>query len=482
MKNLLESLRQIPIEKWDLLALLLKEQGLDPFQLLPIPRRNEIAAPLSFAQERLWFINKMEPNSSAYNVSISLRLAGSVNVDALQQSLGEIRRRHEILRTTFSSKGEQPAQVIDPALPLALPQIDISALPAGVWEEEFNQLVNEESQQPFNLGEGPVVRFILVHLREQLHALLVNVHHIVCDGWSVGIFLEEMDQLHVAFSSGNPSNSPDLPIQYGDYAAWQRQWIQGEVLDGQLSYWMKQLSGIPRLLELPTDHPRSPLQVFNGATRSFTASRSLSDDLQQFTRQEKATLFITLLAAFQVLLYRYSGQIDICVGSPIANRNRPELEPLIGFFVNTLVMRGDLSGGVSFRQFLRRMRSVALEAYANQDVPFQAVVEALQPERTLSGSPLFQLMFEVQHVPAGSQESTGLTFAVSQSESRTAKFDLSLGIVGGGDQIAGTLEYNADLFDPARIDRMLNHFQVLLGGILANPDQKVSDLPLLTEA
>jgi amino acid adenylation domain-containing protein len=447
--------------------------------LLPVERGGELL--LSFAQARLWFLEQLEPGSSAYNIPAAVRLTGSLDVAALEQSLNEIFQRHEALRTTFAMVSGEPIQVIAPVKALTLPLVDLRQLPEAQQEAQVEHLATESAQQPFDLAMGPLLRATLLKLGEAEHVLLLTMHHIVSDGWSMGVLIRELAALYEAFSSGSPSPLPQLPIQYADFAHWQRQWLQGEVLAAQLSYWQQQLAGAQTVLELPTDRPRPAVQTFRGATQFLTLAEPLSQKLKTLSQRSGVTLFMTLLAAFQTLLYRYTGQEDICIGSPIANRNRSETEELIGFFVNTLVLRTDMSENPSFQELLGRVREVTLGAYAHQDLPFEQLVEALQPERNLSHQPLFQVMFVLQNAPMSALELPDLTLSSLEMESSTAKFDLTLSIEDTEQGLVGSLEYNTDLFDAATISRMLEHFQTLLEGIVANPDQRLSDLPLLTQ-
>ncbi|MDZ4344077.1 MAG: condensation domain-containing protein, partial [Candidatus Binatia bacterium] len=437
--------------------------------------------PLSFSQQRLWFLDQYEPNKSFYNVPYGLRLAGPLNIAALEQSLNEIMRRHEALRTVFPTVEGEPVQIITPSLNRSLPVIDLRDRPESEREEEARRLAGEEARRPFDLARGPVFRATLIRLGEDDHALVLAMHHIVSDGWSMGVLHRELSVLYQAFSHSQPSPLAELPIQYADYAVWQRQWLQGEVLEGQLSYWKKQLEGAPGVLNLPTDHPRLAVQSYRGARRSIELSKELSQGLKALSRKEGVTLFMTLLAAFQTLLYRYTRQEDVVVGSPIANRKRTEVEGLIGFFVNTLVLRTDLSGNPSFREVLHRVRKVALEAYEHQDLAFEKLVEELNPERSLSHSPLFQVMFVLQNAPAGHRELSGMTLSQVKLDNSTTKFDLSVSMIEQLDGIKGSLEYSTDLFDEATIIRLSQHLRTLLEGIVANPEQSVSDLSILTE-
>jgi amino acid adenylation domain-containing protein len=438
--------------------------------------------PLSFSQQRLWFLDQLEPGSPLYNVPSALRLTGPLNVAALQQSLTEIVHRHESLRTTFALVDGEAVQVIRPAETLPLPIVDLHSLEPATRQEQARQLIDEEAQRPFDLEQGPLFRASLLKLDDQEHILLLSLHHIVSDGWSQGVLRREFVALYRACCNGLPSGLPDLPLQYADYAAWQRQWLQGEALARQLAYWKAHLAGAPTLLDLPTDRPRPPMQSFRGSRQSFQLSQELTSSLVQLAQREGATLFMTLLAAFQTLLMRYSGQEHIVVGTPIANRTHEQLEGLIGLFMNTLALRGDLSGDPRFTDLLSRVRDSALGAYAHQDLPFEKLVEELQPTRSLSHSPVFQVMLILQNAPRTSLEFEGVQLQAVGGEAVTAKFDLSLTLAESGGNLRGALEYNTDLFDAERIERMLAHFQTLLEAIVADPQQRLSRLPLLTEA
>ena len=446
----------------------------------PISRPD--ARPLSLGQERLWFLDQLDPGNIAYNMVAAVRLKGEINKIALEQSLNEIVRRHEALRTTFSMIGGEPVQVIAPSPTVSLSIEDLTGCPEEEREEKARQLVREEAHRPFDLSEAPLFRAGLIRLGDEDHILLLTMHHIVSDGWSMGVLQRELSVLYRAFINGQPCPLSDLPIQYGDYAIWQREWLQGEILDRQLRYWKQQLEGIPAVLILPTDHPRPAVQSFRGRTQSIELSKGLTEGLKELSRKEGVTLFMTLLAAFQGLLYRYTGQGDVVVGSPIANRNRSEIEGLIGFFVNTLVLRSNLSGNPSFRELLGRVRKTALGAYEHQDLPFEKLVEELQPERSLSYSPLFQVMFVLQNASGTGLELEGLNVSSVRVGTETAKFDLTLSIHETPPGLSGSLQYNTDLFDDASITRMLEHFQILLKGIVVDPHQRISDLPILTEA
>nr|WP_323374619.1 amino acid adenylation domain-containing protein [Nostoc commune] len=419
-------------------------------------------------------------HSSSYNMPSAVRLQGQLNVKAFQQSFNEILRRHEALRTNFHTIEGQPVAVILPPAAVQLPILNISNLLANQQELQVQQQAREEAQQAFDLNEGFLLRVKLLRLSEQEHILLLTMHHIASDAWSTDILMREFATLYQAFCEGQPAPLAELPIQYVDFAAWQRQWLQGERLESQISYWRKQLEGAPKLLELPIDFPRPAIQSFRGATYTFELPQQLSVALNQLSQQQGSTLFMTLLAAFKTLLYRYTGSEDIAVGSPIGSRNRAELEGLIGLFINTLVLRTNLAENTTFSELLKRVREVALGAYAHQDLPFELLVEELQPQRYLSHTPLFQVMFVLQNAPMSALELPNLTLSLLESDSGTAKFDLSLDMTKTESGLIGSLEYNTDLFQESTIKRMAGHLETLLEAIVANPQQRLSQLPLLT--
>ena len=454
-----------------------REQGLDAPPLKPIGR--DQALPLSFAQQRLWFLDQLEPDNPLYNVPHVVRMTGALNTAMLEKSLNEIVRRHEALRTSFQTVDGEPVQVMAPRLALPLAITDLGSIEEGEREFEARKLAAEEIKRPFNLRTGPLLRASLLKLSDQEHVLVLNTHHIVSDRWSLGVLSQELAALYEAFVEGKPSPLQELPIQYADYAAWQRQFLSGEVLEKQLAYWKQQLRGAPPVLEIPTDRPRPPKESFRGDIKAIPISSVVTERLKELSRGEGVTLFMTLLAAWQVLLSRYSGQEDIVVGIPIANRNRSEIEGLIGFFANTLALRGDLSGNPSFRELLTRVREVALSAYAHQDLPFEKLVEELRPERSLSHNPLFQVLFALQNTPALDQQIPGLKLRGVGAKVGTAKCDLALFMAEGPQGLMGRLEYNTDIFDASTIDRLANHFQILLQGIVADAEQPIYDLPLL---
>ncbi|MEH2110842.1 amino acid adenylation domain-containing protein [Nostoc sp.] len=457
--------------------------------LVPISRSGNL--PLSFAQQRLWFLDQLIPNNPFYNIPLALHLTGSLKLAALEQTFNEIVQRHEALRTTIVVQKGQPVQVINPTLTIPLPIIDLRQLPQAEREIQARRFTTQEAQRPFNLSTDSLLQVKLLWLDETQYILLLTMHHIVSDGWSIGVLIQEIAALYTAFASNQPSPLPKLTIQYADFAYWQRQWLQGEVLEKQLSYWQKQLDGIS-ILNLPTDRPRLAAQTYQGARQPLQLSKSLSKALLALRQQEGVTLFITLLAAFQVLLYRYTQQEDIAIGSPIANRNRSEIEGLIGFFVNSLVLRTDLSGNPTFRELLSRVKEVALGAYAHQDLPFEKLVEELHPERNLNQNPLFQVVFALQNAPMTALELPSLTLSPLPFETETTRFDLEFHLwepntqnglwADSSEGISGFVIYSTDLFDDPTITRMLGHFQTLLEGIVANPEERIAQLPLLRES
>jgi hypothetical protein len=425
-------------------------------------------------------MDQLQPGRATYNNPAAIRLTGDLSVVALEQSLSEIVRRHEALRTHVTTIGEQAVQVVTPAESLTLPVIDLEGLPASEREAHALLLIQSAARLPFNLATGPLFRVHLWRLEEHEHIVLVVMHHIVSDGWSIGVLIQEVTELYEHFSGGAPSCLQELSIQYADFAHWQRQWLQLEVLETQLSYWKRQLDSAPAILELPTDHPRPTVQTWHGAKQTLLLSTSLAESLKDLSRREGTTLFMTLLAAFEVLLYRYTDQTDIVVGSDIANRNHVEIEGLIGFFSNMLVLRVDLSGNPTFRQLLERVREMSLEAYANQDVPFEKLVEVIQPRRQLSHSPLFQVVFTLQNAPAPTLELRGLTLRQLEVDYGAAKFDLVLNMWEHEHGLIGSLEYNTDLFAAATITRMLGHFEELLKNIILHPNTHLDSLEIFS--
>jgi amino acid adenylation domain-containing protein/non-ribosomal peptide synthase protein (TIGR01720 family) len=454
-----------------------RRQGVEAPPITTVPREGDL--PLSYAQQRLWFLDQLEPESPFYNVPEIYRISGSLDVGILERALQEVVRRHETLRSSFHARDGKPYVTIAPELPVPIPVIDLSALQAGEREGEVNRRAADAARQPLPLSQAPLFRIALLRLEPQEHVVLLVIHHIISDDWSTSVLVRELSALYAAFATGTPSPLPPLAIQYIDYAAWQQSWLSGEVMQAHLEYWGAQLRGCPALLELPTDRPRPPVQTFEGAYEIFALPAPLSLRVKEFSRQEGVTLFMTLLGAFGALLSRYSGQEDLCIGTPIANRNRGETEGLIGFFVNTLVLRTDLSGDPTFRELVRRVRETALGAYAHQDTPFEKLVDLLQPERDLSHSPLFQVMFVLQNTPLQAQQVSDLTIAPVEAHSGTAKFDLTLFMLEEAGHLAGAIEYNTDLFDRSTIQRMAGHFCRALEQAVQEPGLPVSRIDLL---
>jgi len=482
---LLDELRERKVE----LLHYLHHANADPDAIMapipPVPR--DAPLPLSFAQQRLWILDRLDPGNPAYNLPAAVRLKGALDSRVLEQSINEVIRRHEALRTSFGDFEGQPIQVIAPALILSLPIIHIQEMPLMQREAEAQRLAREESQRTFKLTEGPLLRMRLLRMDEKEHVLLIIPHHIVFDGWSVRVLIREVAALYTAFIKGKPSPLPNLPIQYADYAVWQRQRVQGELLDRELFYWRQQLTGITAL-ELMTDRPRPAVQTSGGARAPMDFPPILVKGLKELSQKEGVTLFMTLLAVLQVLLYRYTGQEDITVGTPVANRQRVDTESLIGFFVNTLVLRTNLEGNPTFREILGRVRPMVLQAQAHQELPFERLVEELRLERDLSRTPLFQTAFSMQSLqsmPTGSLQVPGLTMSSWSVDSGTAQFDLTLFVTETEQSLTASLVYNTDLFDAGTIARLAGHFRTLLEGIVAtqeSPGQRLSSLPLLTEA
>ena len=432
--------------------------------------------PLSFAQERLWFLDRLEPGTALYNIPSAIPLASAVDPAILERSIREIVRRHEVLRTTFTTDGDRPVQVVHPELPFGL---DVREHRSVVRDREAlaSETADAEARRPFDLGRGPLLRAVLLRFGAADNLLLLTIHHIVFDGWSLGVFFRELSALYEAFAAGRPSPLPELPIQYSDFAGWQRQWLQGEVLAGHVDYWRGKLAGAPPMLRLPIESSRPEDQTFVGTMISFELAEELTGGLRELTRSCGVTLFMTLLAAYKTLLYRYTGQEDLVVGSPIANRNRAELEGLIGFFVNTLVLRTHLGGNPSFRELLERVSEVTLQAYEHQDLPFEKLVEELQPQRTLRHTPLCQVVFNLQNASnwasMGSSSLERLTM-----HSGTAKFDLNLTMAEADRQLIGAFEYNTDLFGEGRVRQMESDLTAVLESVVEDPRIRLLEIPV----
>jgi amino acid adenylation domain-containing protein len=472
---------QFSPEKQQLLAYLLAEENIELAHIdAIIPRNNPQTSPLSFAQERLWFLEQLNPQNPAYNIPVALRIEGQLEITVLEQCLNEIIQRHDTLRSKFVAEAGQSVEIAVPQVELPIQRVNLGNVAPDRHESSILELAIEESQTPFDLTQDSLIRAKILSLSATEQILLLTMHHAIADGWSLGILVQELAALYEAFVTGKPSQLSPLPIQYGDFAAWQRQRLQGELLETQLEYWKQNLSGSLPVIDLPTDRTRPAIQTFKGAKRSLKLSQPLLKEIESLSQQQGVTLFMTLLTAFKVLLYRYTGQEDILVGSPVAGRDRIETENLIGLFVNTLVLRTNLSGNPTFLNLLDRVREVVVAAYNHQEVPLEKLVETLQPERDLSYSPLFQVMFALQNTPTPSLEFADLTLTPIPVDNGTSKFDLTLDLSQTPDGIDGFIEYNTDIFDDDTIARMVGHLQTLLEGIVAHPDRQLSKLPLLT--
>src|SRR6185369_13868260 len=477
------------------LAIICRDANLEwtSLQLPPIQlaERNNGYLPLSFAQERVWFLDQLTEDNISYCIPRALRIKGTFNAEILERSFTELVRRHEILRTGFPDIDGRPVQIIYPPQPFKVTVIDLKDID-GDKQLEVQRIILAEGQKSFDLGQPPLLRVTLLRIEEHEHVLVLTEHHLVHDGWTQGVLLGEFLTLYAALEAGKISPLPDLPVQYADFAVWQRSCWQGELVEAQLSYWKNQLAGAPALLEMPTDRPRPPVQSFRGAEQRMHISSELAESLRALSRQESATLFMTMLAAFKVLLSRYAGQDDIVVGTGIANRRCLEIEGMLGMIINTVVMRTDLSGDITFREVLKRVRKVCLEAYAHQDMPFEKLVEELHPQRSLSYMPLFQVMFGFLDTPMRNIELPGLDLELMYAHNRSAKFDLNLvfilhaeqriGLVDGpvSNEITGLFEYNTDIFNDDTISRMIGHYQTLLKSVVTNPEKRISEVRLWT--
>ncbi|MEK6283057.1 MAG: condensation domain-containing protein, partial [Acidobacteriota bacterium] len=443
----------------------------------------ESELPLSYAQQRLWFLDKISPGQAIYNIPLMVRLRGTLDLAALEQTLQQIINRHEVLRTRFVEVKGEPRQQIAAQQELSLNVVDLSSMPVGEGEREARRQAQQEAQRGFDLASGPLLRASVWKLSEQEQIVLLLMHHIISDGWSLGVLLREVQELYERNVNGAEAGGgelAELEIQYGDYAVWQREMLASGVWAEQVEYWRRQLAGV-KVLELPTDRPRPALQTFRGARQKFVLPAHVTQGLKQLCRDEGVTLFMALLAAFQTLLLRHTGQEDIVVGTSIANRSHLETEHLLGCFFNQLALRTDLSGDPSFRELLARIRKVTLEAYGCQDVPFEKLLEILQPERNSSHFPIFQVSFVFHHSFTKPLEFTGLTISALELPTTITKFDLSLVMESGVQGLSGILDYNIDLFNDSTIIRMLEHFQALLADVIQNPDRELQRLGLATE-
>ena len=465
------------------------QQSLPPITKAP----RDVALPLSFAQERIWFLSQLDPESTSYHVPRAVRINGPLDIDLLKRTFTELVRRHEILRTSFPTVNGQPIQVIHPPGPFPLTVIDLRLVDESERQEQVRQIILEEGQRLFDLANGPMMRVSLLQLSDEENVLALTEHHLIHDGWTQGVFVSDFLAIYTAFSQDQASPLPELDIQYADFAYWQRQWLSGEFLEKELAYWKQQLSGTLPVLSLPTDHPRPAVQSFRGAEHTLLIPAKLADALRSVSRQQGVTLFMTMLAAFKVLLYRYTDQEDIVVGSGIASRRWREIEGLLGMVINTFVLRADLSGNPMFHELLTRVREICLGAYAHQDLPFEKLVEHLQPDRSLSYNPVFQVIFGFMDTPMPQLRLPGLNLTAMDAHNRSAKFDLNVTVMPLSEQHVGQVgvdetgeieifwEYNTDLFEGATISRMMSHYATLLDAVTTDFTlPTISDLPLLT--
>src|SRR5215212_5507323 len=478
-----ERLSRLSPERRALLALRLQKKTEPALSKGVIrPRQGTGPAPAAYAQQRLWLLDQLQPGLAIYNMPMPVRISGKLDVEALEWSLNEIVARHDALRTSFAMIDAQLMQVVTPFRRFKLDCVNLSELHEDERESEARRLTVEDTETPFDLSIGPMFRVRLLSLSQSEHVLLLTIHHIICDGWSTQILWAEISAFYQSYARGLSSPFAELPIQYVDYAAWQREWLAGENLTKQLNYWKEQLAGAPATLGLPTDWPRPAVLSFSGAEATFTLSANTSAALRALGQREGATLFMTLLTAFNVLLYRYSGQDDIVVGTPVAGRNRKELEGLVGFFANTLALRTRLNSASTFIELLKRVQQVTVDGYTHEELPFERLVDELQPERDLSRNPLFQVMFTMQNATAAPAAAmSGLTLGEQKFDYRSARFDLELNVWEEEESLAGNLFYSTELFEADTIRRFLGNFEVLLDAIAARPQLRISELPLLTE-
>jgi amino acid adenylation domain-containing protein len=478
----MKNLSQLSAQKQELLQRLLAGNGIDASKRQTIPRRAATTAPLSYAQQRMWFVHQFDPDKALYNLPFALRLKGALDIVALQQALNEMIRRHEALRTTFADVNGSPVQIIQPAAPLDLAIIDLQQYSPDARDEELQRIISDGMQIPFDLSQGSLIRAKLLRMDDTEHVLLLTMHHIASDGWSLALITRELAQFYKAFQTGKASPLPELPVQYADYAAWQREAFQGPAIQQQLDYWKKQLAGLSDGLELPMVRPRPAVPDHHAARCDFHVSAALLHSLEEKGRNYGATTFMVFLAAFQVLLCRYSEQFDVAVGTPVAGRSLAETESLIGCFLNMLVMRASLAGNPTFSELLKRVRETALGAYSNQDLPFEKLVEELRPQRDLSSSPFFQVMFIFRNTPAREWSLPGLEIGEEKVAIDRELFDLTLIMKPNKSGMQVDILYRRDLFDPKLITRFASHFENLLQSIVSNPETAILNLPLLSRA
>ncbi|MBV9788620.1 MAG: amino acid adenylation domain-containing protein, partial [Chloroflexi bacterium] len=485
MTDFSERLAALTPEQRALFELRRKQKGLSEVKNQAITRRKPAPYhPLSFDQMRLWFLYQLAPHNTAYNITGAVRLTGPLNPDVLERAINEIIRRHEILRTTFANIDEQPVQIVAPQLTIKMTRVDLSHLSPEEQDIEMPRVATEYAQAPFDLVNGPLIRASLLRLADEDHILVSVMQHIVTDRWSYTLFEQELAILYHAFSNRLPSPLPELPIQFADFAIWQQQWMQSEKMQSELDFWKRQLADAPPIHPLPTDHQRPTVVSFQGGRHEIDLSPAAVAGVRALAKQSNTTIFITLLSLFKVLLARESDQTDIVVGTPIANRGRPELEKLIGFFLNTLIFRTNLAKNPTFREYLAQVREIASEAYARQDVPFERLVAELRPERDTSRNPLYQITFLFLDFedPQELADLPGVKVKTVDVDTEDARFDITLALWSDPQRIYGVLEYNRDLFDPPTIAAYVEHFNLLVEQIVVNPDLRIFDIPCLTEA
>ncbi|KAA3617207.1 MAG: amino acid adenylation domain-containing protein [Calditrichaeota bacterium] len=476
MSDIYKQIANLPPEKREVLEMMLMEQGVDLAQMAIIPVSRDINKfPLSYSQQRLWFLDQLEPGSPLYNICSPILIKGNLNKDALKSALCEIIKRHEVLRTTFTNEGKEPYQIVQQAFE---PDIDIVSESNN---NDIQQLIFEESIKPFDLNNGPLLRVKQIQISDDKNIIILTLHHIVSDNWSTGILIHEIMQLYPALANEDKISLAELPVQYADFSSWQRKWLSGKTLQNQLDYWEKQLAGIPPILEMPSDFPRPAVQTFNGDNLLFDLDIESVQNIKQLCEKFDITPFMALLSVFQIMLFKYSGQNDFCIGSPIANRNRSETESLIGFFINTLVLRADLSGNPKISELLKRVKETTIGAIDHQDLPFETLVEKLDPKRDMSHTPLFQVMFVLNNAPVETLKLPELEVSLVELDNKTSKFDLIFNFTENGDLLNGKVEFNTDVFKAETISQMIGHFKQTLTQLLKNTSQTVSEISLLEE-
>ena len=482
MDDRLKDMSKLSPEKRKLLELLLKEKNVDLSKTRILPQSRQVNRfPLSFAQQRMWFLDRLEPGNPMYNNPAAVSIKGPVNVEAMRKTLQALGQRHEVLRTVFDDNGGNPLQVLLDNSNLILREVDLSNLAKEEMQEALRRESSKEAQAPFDLKRGPLLRATLITTGEQEYVFLLTMHHIISDAWTLSIFIKEFAELYEGFAQGRPVELAELPIQYIDFACWQRDYLTGEVLDEQLSYWRKILHNADKAIHLPFDHARPGMQTFHGNVAHFKVNAKVKRNLEEFSRKQDVTLFMTCLAAIDLLLFRYSGQEDINVGTPIANRNRSEVEFLLGVFVNTLVMRSHVGDDPTFIQLLQRVKENALGAYAHQDIPFETLMEELKPERDMSRTPYFQVMFVMQNAPAQAVQLKDVRIEPLELHTPTAKYDLTIVLEPVADGLAGQIVYNTDLFEKETIDRLIGHLNRILATVSFHPQRHLSDFALMDE-